>query len=175
MWQDKLKEIIYILENSNVNEIEVNFWGSSGLEKAPSLKLKEIFIKPALANSLAADDIASPAFKTSSTADNISCCMSGFSWAIIRPRSTKLAVARSTAATKTWARLDLPFFFCGDFDDTNVVTCITNGSNVFSTDLVLISRCLGFQCSCIVPVSATLFCWVGVSTVPLGMYPFLAG
>ena len=27
MWQDKLKEIIYILENSNVNEIEINFWG----------------------------------------------------------------------------------------------------------------------------------------------------
>ena len=27
MWQDKLKEIIYILENSDVNEIEVNFWG----------------------------------------------------------------------------------------------------------------------------------------------------
>ena len=27
MWQDKLKEIIYIIENSNVNEIEVTFWG----------------------------------------------------------------------------------------------------------------------------------------------------
>ncbi len=27
MWQDKLKEIIYILENSEVNEIEVTFWG----------------------------------------------------------------------------------------------------------------------------------------------------
>ena len=27
MWQDKLKEIVYILENSNVNEIEVSFWG----------------------------------------------------------------------------------------------------------------------------------------------------
>ena len=27
MWQDKLKEIIYILENANVNEIEVSFWG----------------------------------------------------------------------------------------------------------------------------------------------------
>ncbi len=27
MWQEKLKEIIYILENSNVNEIEVSFWG----------------------------------------------------------------------------------------------------------------------------------------------------
>ena len=27
MWQNKLKEIIYILENSNVNEIEVTFWG----------------------------------------------------------------------------------------------------------------------------------------------------
>ena len=27
MWKDKLKEIIYILENSNMNEIEVTFWG----------------------------------------------------------------------------------------------------------------------------------------------------
>tara|TARA_B100000929_G_scaffold137082_1_gene108583 strand:- start:45 stop:494 length:450 start_codon:yes stop_codon:yes gene_type:complete len=27
MWQDKLKEIIYVLENSDVNEIEVTFWG----------------------------------------------------------------------------------------------------------------------------------------------------
>ena len=27
MWQDKLKEIISILESSNVNEIEVTFWG----------------------------------------------------------------------------------------------------------------------------------------------------
>ena len=27
MWQDKVKEVINILENSNVNEIEVTFWG----------------------------------------------------------------------------------------------------------------------------------------------------
>ena len=27
MWQDKLKEIIYILENSDINEIEVTFCG----------------------------------------------------------------------------------------------------------------------------------------------------
>ncbi|MEE8334928.1 MAG: acetyl-CoA carboxylase biotin carboxyl carrier protein [Candidatus Neomarinimicrobiota bacterium] len=27
MWQDKLKEIIYILEHSDVNEIEVRHWG----------------------------------------------------------------------------------------------------------------------------------------------------
>ena len=27
MWQDKVKEIIDILESSNVNEIEVTFWG----------------------------------------------------------------------------------------------------------------------------------------------------
>ena len=27
MWQDKLKEVIYILENSNINEIDVTFWG----------------------------------------------------------------------------------------------------------------------------------------------------
>ncbi len=42
MWQDKLKEIIYLLENSDVNEIDVNFWGrrfrvvkSAGVNKAP--------------------------------------------------------------------------------------------------------------------------------------------
>ena len=29
MWQDKLKEIIYILEHSDVNEIEVRFWGKT--------------------------------------------------------------------------------------------------------------------------------------------------
>ena len=28
MWKDKLKEVIYILENSNINEIEVRFWFS---------------------------------------------------------------------------------------------------------------------------------------------------
>ena len=27
MWQDKVKEVIDMLENSNVNEIEVTFWG----------------------------------------------------------------------------------------------------------------------------------------------------
>ena len=27
MWQNKLKEIIYLLENSDVNEIDVSFWG----------------------------------------------------------------------------------------------------------------------------------------------------
>ena len=52
MWQDKLKEIIYILENSNVNEIEVNFWGrkyrvvknailSTSVSSSPDLKIAE--------------------------------------------------------------------------------------------------------------------------------------
>jgi len=27
MWKEKLKDIIYLLENSNVNEIEASFWG----------------------------------------------------------------------------------------------------------------------------------------------------
>ena len=43
MWQDKLKEIIYILENSNVNEIEVNFWGRKYREsKYGSLKATSV-------------------------------------------------------------------------------------------------------------------------------------
>ena len=38
MWQDKLKEIIYILENSSVNEIEISFWGKKyRVSKQPSL------------------------------------------------------------------------------------------------------------------------------------------
>ena len=42
MWQDKLKEIIYILENSDVNEIEVNFWGRKyGVSKQASVVVQE--------------------------------------------------------------------------------------------------------------------------------------
>ena len=38
MWQDKLKEIIYLLENSDVNEIDVNFWGRRfRVVKSPSI------------------------------------------------------------------------------------------------------------------------------------------
>ena len=40
MWQDRLKAIIYILENSNVNEIEINFWGRKfRVVKSPSTVL----------------------------------------------------------------------------------------------------------------------------------------
>ena len=42
MWQDKLKEIIYILENSNVNEIEVRFWGRRyRVSKQPSVVVQD--------------------------------------------------------------------------------------------------------------------------------------
>lgn len=38
MWQDKLKEIIYLLENSKVNEIEASFWGRKyRVVKTPSV------------------------------------------------------------------------------------------------------------------------------------------
>ena len=40
MWQDKLKEIIYILENSDVNEIDVNFWGRKyRVVKSPGINI----------------------------------------------------------------------------------------------------------------------------------------
>ena len=40
MWQDKLKEIIYILENSDVNEIKATFWGRKfRVVKSASLKV----------------------------------------------------------------------------------------------------------------------------------------
>ena len=40
MWQDKLKEIIYILDNSEVNEIEATFWGRRfRVVKSASLKV----------------------------------------------------------------------------------------------------------------------------------------
>ena len=43
MWQDKLKEIIYILENSDVNEIEVNFWGRKyRVSKQASVVVQEL-------------------------------------------------------------------------------------------------------------------------------------
>ena len=40
MWQDKLKEIIYILENSDVNEIDINFWGKKyRVVKSPGINV----------------------------------------------------------------------------------------------------------------------------------------
>ena len=73
MWQDKLKEIIYILENSDVNEIEVNFWGrkyrvskqaSVVVQESSGLALKEATQNavqsnpnpPESENTLASDD-----------------------------------------------------------------------------------------------------------------------
>jgi len=38
MWKDKIKEIIYMLENSDVNEIEVRFWFNKiKVTKKPSI------------------------------------------------------------------------------------------------------------------------------------------
>ena len=40
MWQDKLKEIIYILENSDINEIDLNFWGRKyRVVKSPGINI----------------------------------------------------------------------------------------------------------------------------------------
>ena len=44
MWKDKIKEIIYMLENSDVNEIEVRFWFKKikVTKKPPVLKLIQL-------------------------------------------------------------------------------------------------------------------------------------
>ena len=45
MWQDKLKEIISILENSSVNEIEIKFWGKTyRVVKNPSNNLAKQYV-----------------------------------------------------------------------------------------------------------------------------------
>jgi len=42
MWKDKLKELIYLLENSNVNEIEASFWGRKyRVVKKPAIVMSE--------------------------------------------------------------------------------------------------------------------------------------
>lgn len=49
---------------------------------------------------------------------------------------------------------NLPFFFLlGPFVLTNVVTCKTSGSNVFSTDIVRISKFFGSHFNAICPKS----------------------
>lgn len=64
-----------------------------------------------------------PVFLTSSTAAIISTLMSGFSLAISSPLAIKFSVAFCTAALKTWAFFDLPFFLLdGLFWFTKVVT-----------------------------------------------------
>ncbi|MBC8345392.1 MAG: acetyl-CoA carboxylase biotin carboxyl carrier protein [Candidatus Marinimicrobia bacterium] len=53
MWQDKLKEIIYLLENSDVNEIDVTMWGrrfrvvkSPSIGAAPSAGAPAVTVSP---------------------------------------------------------------------------------------------------------------------------------
>ena len=58
MWQDKLKEIIYILENSNVNEIEVTFWGKKyRVSKQPNSVIQDS-INPKLQTDLVSNNLS---------------------------------------------------------------------------------------------------------------------
>ena len=76
MWQDKLKEIIYILENSNVNEIEINFWGRKfRVVKSPSTVLNNELQKQNAAsqtiNISSLKDEEVPSSSSDSTEENI--------------------------------------------------------------------------------------------------------
>ena len=65
MWKDKIKEIIYMLENSDVNEIEVRFWFN---------KIK-VTKKPSILNldssKVASQDISSSSQNLISTDNNV--------------------------------------------------------------------------------------------------------
>ena len=61
MWQDKLKEIIYILENSNVNEIEVNFWG----------RKYRVTKSPGISTVASSNAVSAPAISTPTTSEVI--------------------------------------------------------------------------------------------------------
>ena len=74
MWQDKLKEIIYILENSDVNEIEVNFWGRKyRVSKQASVVVQEssgLASKEATQNSVQSNPSPVESEKTIASDDN---------------------------------------------------------------------------------------------------------
>ena len=61
MWQDKLKEIIYILENSDVNEIDINFWGKKyRVVKTPGINVVDQKLSSDSDNSTQINSTASP-------------------------------------------------------------------------------------------------------------------
>lgn len=67
-------------------------------------------------------------------------------WEICGKKRTYIAI--------TFQFHHLPFFFLlGPFVLTNVVTCKTSGSNVFSTDIVRISKFFGSHFNAICPKS----------------------
>ena len=57
MWQDKVKEIIDILENSNVNEIEVTFWGRKVRVVKNASGIVANHTQPEVLNSTAVDSL----------------------------------------------------------------------------------------------------------------------
>ena len=80
MWQDKLKEIIYILEHSDVNEIEVRFWGKTyrvvktASEKAAGL---DESVAPAVRSMAESSDESLKSVENEQGVDNINSPMPG--------------------------------------------------------------------------------------------------
>ena len=80
MWQDKLKEIIYILEHSDVNEIEVRFWGKTyrvvktTSEKAAGL---DESVAPAVRSMAESSDESLKSVENEQGVDNINSPMPG--------------------------------------------------------------------------------------------------
>jgi len=72
MWQDKLKEIIYLLENSKVNEIEASFWGRKyRVVKNPNVIAGGSFSKePDTIESNIGDEGQTVVYKTAKTESN---------------------------------------------------------------------------------------------------------
>ncbi len=78
-WQDKIKEIIYLLENSSVNEIDVTFWGRRfRVVKSPGLVSGSVAPAPQTINAASAPaDIAAGESSEESAGESVLSPMPG--------------------------------------------------------------------------------------------------
>ena len=75
MWQDKLKEIIYILEHSDVNEIEVRFWGKT--YRVVKATVPDKSVMPAVRSMIESSDESLESVENKQGVDNINSPMPG--------------------------------------------------------------------------------------------------
>ena len=122
MWQDKLKEIIYILENSNVNEIEVNFWG----------RKYRVTKSPGISTVASSNAVSAPAISTPTTSEVIDDASTLESNSEVVSKGEELLSPMPGTYYSSPTPDDPPFISVGDSVKKGQILCIVEAMKIMN-------------------------------------------
>ena len=122
MWQDKLKEIIYILENSNVNEIEVNFWG----------RKYRVTKSPGISTVASSNAVSAPAISTPTTSEVIDDASTLESNSEVVSKGEELLSPMPGTYYSSPTPDDPPFISVGDSVKKGEILCIVEAMKIMN-------------------------------------------